>query len=72
MARPCPAPGARDRDAFADPGRDCRARYRPRTVYRQQGDRNILVEYGPITLDIELRIRVHALMTELERMACPA
>ena len=23
---------------------------RPRTVYRQQGDRNILVEYGPIVL----------------------
>ncbi|NLR70995.1 urea carboxylase [Novosphingobium sp. ERN07] len=43
----------------------------PRTVYRQQGDRNILVEYGPIVLDIELRIRVHALMIELERMALP-
>jgi len=40
---------------------------RPRTVYRQQGDRNILVEYGPIVLDLELRIRVHALMCELER-----
>ena len=44
---------------------------RPRTVYRQQGDRNILVEYGPIVLDIELRIRVHALMTVLERKALP-
>ncbi|MAC58027.1 MAG: urea carboxylase [Novosphingobium sp.] len=44
---------------------------RPRTFYRQQGDRNILVEYGPIVLDVELRIRVHALMTELERMALP-
>lgn len=44
---------------------------RPRTVYRQQGDRNILVEYGPIVLDIELRIRVQALLTELERMALP-
>ncbi|WP_295630755.1 urea carboxylase [Novosphingobium sp.] len=44
---------------------------RPRTVYRQQGDRNILVEYGPIVLDIELRIRVHALMVELERLALP-
>ncbi|WP_230291426.1 urea carboxylase [Croceicoccus sp. Ery5] len=44
---------------------------RPRTFYRQQGDRNILVEYGPIVLDIELRIRVHALMTELERLALP-
>ena len=44
---------------------------RPRTFYRQQGDRNILVEYGPIVLDIELRIRVHALMCELERQALP-
>jgi urea carboxylase len=44
---------------------------RPRTVYRQQGDRNILVEYGPIVLDIELRIRVHALMCELEKLALP-
>ncbi|EQB05317.1 urea carboxylase [Sphingobium quisquiliarum P25] len=44
---------------------------RPHTVYCQQGDRNILVEYGPIVLDIELRIRVHALMTELERLNLP-
>jgi urea carboxylase len=44
---------------------------RPRTTYRQQGDRNILVEYGPIVLDIELRIRVHALMKALEEMALP-
>jgi len=44
---------------------------RPRAVYRQQGDRNILVEYGPIALDIELRIRVHALMCEMEKLALP-
>ncbi len=44
---------------------------RPKTTYRQQGDRNILVEYGPIVLDIELRIRVHALMQALERAAIP-
>ena len=44
---------------------------RPRTTYRQQGDRNILVEYGDIVLDIELRIRVHALMQTLEDMALP-
>lgn len=44
---------------------------RPRTTYRQQGDRNILVEYGDIVLDIELRIRVHALMQALEAMALP-
>ena len=44
---------------------------RPRTTYRQQGDRNILVEYGEIVLDIELRIRIHALMQTLEAMALP-
>lgn len=44
---------------------------RPRTTYRQQGDRNILVEYGDIVLDIELRIRVHALMQTLEEAALP-
>jgi urea carboxylase len=44
---------------------------RPRTTYRQQGDRNILVEYGEIVLDIELRIRIHALMQALEDMALP-
>lgn len=44
---------------------------RPRTTYRQQGDRNILVEYGDIVLDIELRIRVHALMRALEDMQLP-
>jgi urea carboxylase len=44
---------------------------RPRTTYRQQGDRNILVEYGEIVLDIELRIRVHALMRALEDAALP-
>ncbi len=44
---------------------------RPRTVYRQQGDRNILVEYGPIVLDLELRIRIHALMRVLEAQNLP-
>ncbi|TCR69555.1 urea carboxylase [Rhizobium sp. BK376] len=31
-------------------------------VYRRQGDDNLLVEYGPMTLDIALRLRVHLLM----------
>jgi urea carboxylase len=44
---------------------------RPRTVYRAQGDRNILVEYGPIMLDLELRIRVEALASELMRQPLP-
>jgi urea carboxylase len=40
---------------------------RPAVTYRQQGDRNLLVEYGPIVLDLELRIRVHALMLDIEQ-----
>jgi urea carboxylase len=37
----------------------------PAVCYRQAGDRNLLVEYGPLVLDLELRFRVHALMSEL-------
>ncbi len=44
---------------------------RPRTVYRRQGDRNVLVEYGPNVLDLTLRLRVHALMLEIERLKIP-
>ncbi len=44
---------------------------RPRVVYRQQGDRNLLVEYGSITLDLELRLRVHAATTALAALALP-
>lgn len=31
-------------------------------VYRRQGDDNLLVEYGPMQLDIGIRMRVHLLM----------
>ncbi|WP_442679252.1 urea carboxylase [Sphingomonas sp. ASY06-1R] len=41
---------------------------RPRVLYRRQGDRNLLVEYGPITLDLELRLRVHAATTALAKL----
>ncbi|WP_420138977.1 urea carboxylase [Sphingomonas sp.] len=41
---------------------------RPRVIYRRQGDRNLLVEYGPITLDLELRLRVHAATTALAEL----
>ncbi len=44
---------------------------RPQTVYRRQGDRHLLVEYGPIVLDLELRIRVHALMLAIEELRLP-
>jgi urea carboxylase len=37
----------------------------PEVVYRRAGDRNLLIEYGPLVLDLELRLRVHALMTWL-------
>lgn len=38
---------------------------RPAVIYRRAGDRYMLVEYGPLILDLELRLRVHALMTWL-------
>jgi urea carboxylase len=44
---------------------------RPRALYRRQGDRRLLVEYGPITLDLELRLRVHAMMLALQAKALP-
>ncbi len=44
---------------------------RPQAVYRRQGDRHILVEYGPLVLDLTLRIRIHALMLELQKRALP-
>jgi urea carboxylase len=34
---------------------------RPAVTYRQAGDRFVLVEYGDMALDLELRLRVHAL-----------
>ena len=43
----------------------------PRVVYRRQGDKYLLVEYGPIVLDFELRFRAHVLMTKLEALAIP-
>ncbi len=39
---------------------------RPAVTYRRAGDCNILVEYGPMVLDLELRLHVHALMSWLE------
>ncbi len=39
-------------------------------VYRRAGDDNLLVEYGPMTLDIGLRMRVH-LLGEALRAAPP-
>lgn len=43
----------------------------PAAVYRRQGDANLLIEYGPLQLDIAMRMRVHALQTWLERHHVP-
>ncbi|HEY4351421.1 MAG TPA: urea carboxylase [Paraburkholderia sp.] len=40
-------------------------------VYRQSGDRNVLIEYGPLVLDLNLRFRVHALMHWLDEHRLP-
>ncbi len=39
----------------------------PSVTYRQSGDRYLLVEYGPLVLDLNLRFRVHALMHWLQQ-----
>ena len=52
-------------------GRTAARGQRPQVVFRRQGDRHILVEYGPLVLDLTLRIRIHALMLELQRRALP-
>ncbi len=43
----------------------------PAVAYRQAGDRYILVEYGPMVLDLALRMRIHALMQELAARPIP-
>ncbi len=40
-------------------------------VYRRQGDDNLLVEYGPMALDIALRLRVHLLMQAVMEAGLP-
>lgn len=44
---------------------DHRGDAQPARVVRQAGDRYLLVEYGPLALDLTLRFRVHALMSAL-------
>ncbi|HTL87859.1 MAG TPA: urea carboxylase, partial [Leptolyngbya sp.] len=38
-------------------------------TYRRSGDKYLLVEYGELVLDLNLRFRVHALMTWLEQQS---
>ena len=39
----------------------------PAVTYRRAGDRALLVEYGPMTLDLDLRLRAHALADWVDR-----
>ncbi|WP_341937903.1 urea carboxylase [Marinimicrobium sp. C2-29] len=39
---------------------------RPEVVYRQAGDKYILMEYGPLLMDLRFRLRVHAMMEALK------
>jgi urea carboxylase len=43
----------------------------PEVIYRRSGDDNVLVEYGPIVLDLGLRARVHALHRLLAEQRIP-
>ncbi len=43
----------------------------PAVCYRRSGDKYLLVEYGPLVLDLNLRFRVHALMLWLQRNHTP-
>lgn len=40
-------------------------------MVRLAGEENILIEFGEMELNIELRFRVHVLMTEIEKMKLP-
>ncbi len=40
-------------------------------IYRRSGDKYLLIEYGPIVLDLNLRFRVHALMDWLAANPLP-
>ena len=73
MGRAVPAvrAGAGPREADAILATFAARESRPRTIYRRQGDRHVLIEYGPIVLDLTLRMRVHALMLELESSKPP-
>jgi urea carboxylase len=44
---------------------------RPAVTYRRDGDDYLLVEYGPLTLDLDLRVRVHTLSRWLDQQHLP-
>ncbi|MEE4544565.1 5-oxoprolinase/urea amidolyase family protein [Streptomyces sp. V4-01] len=70
---PASPPGA-SRPPVGDGGVLARAEAnatRPAVTYRRSGDDNLLVEYGPMQLDLALRMRVHALAEHLAERRLP-
>jgi urea carboxylase len=70
---PATAP-APSRPVIADGGVVGRAEEtatRPAVTYRRSGDDNLLVEYGPMQLDLAMRMRVHALAEHLAAQRLP-
>jgi len=65
---PAPLPGGARGDMLAEPvlHRTPESDNPVAVVYRRAGDKYLLVEYGPLVLDLNLRFRVHALMTRLQ------
>ncbi|MGW0994703.1 urea carboxylase [Streptomyces sp. NPDC002523] len=64
---PAVAPRA-DRETVVDGGILARLEEtgtRPSVTYRRSGDDNLLIEYGPMHLDLALRMRIHALAEAL-------
>lgn len=71
LAEPTPALlGTRETDNGVLGRRAC-SDNTPEVRYLRGGDDNIMVEYGPTTLDLGLRIRVHALSVALTERALP-
>ncbi|MFT4247878.1 MAG: urea carboxylase [Pseudomonas sp.] len=66
LLRPQPAPGVAQRPLPASPVLAEHADDGIKVVYRPSGEDNVLVEYGEMVLDLDLRLRVHALMTWLQ------
>ncbi|KGM13851.1 urea carboxylase [Cellulomonas bogoriensis] len=65
-----PAPSRRAHTDGGVLGRLDRTDHRPEVTYRRSGDDNLLVEYGPMQLDLASRMRVHALAEQVrERLA---
>lgn len=73
-ARACASPVVRSTGGDGDDGVLGRLEAgdaRPAVTYRRDGDDNVLVEYGPMTLDLGLRMRVHALQQLVDELKVP-